>query len=230
MRFPLAFLALALPLPAAGQSFSGPALAVDGDTLEMAGERIRLFGIDAPERTQTCDRKGAEWACGSDATALLAGMVSGRTFDCTPRDRDSYGRIVAVCRVGDRDLGGVMVREGMAVALPAFTQDYVDAEARAKRFAMALWGSTFQTPAEYRAANPALFRPPAIPRPAVRRAANTRAAAPPGGQTRALGRVMFRNCAEARAAGAAPLYRGQPGYRPQMDGDNDGVACEPYRR
>ena len=34
----------------------------------------------------------------------------------------------------------------------------------------------------------------------------------------------------AWAAGAAPLYRGQPGYRPEMDGDGDGVACEPFRR
>jgi hypothetical protein len=41
--------------------------------------------------------------------------------------------------------------------------------------------------------------------------------------------VYYRNCAEARAAGVAPLYRGQPGYRPQMDGDGDGVACEPFR-
>jgi micrococcal nuclease len=39
----------------------------------------------------------------------------------------------------------------------------------------------------------------------------------------------FRSCAAARAAGAAPLYRGRPGYRPQLDADGDGIACEPYR-
>jgi endonuclease YncB( thermonuclease family) len=39
----------------------------------------------------------------------------------------------------------------------------------------------------------------------------------------------YRNCAAARAAGAAPLYRGDPGYSPRLDRDNDGVACEPYR-
>jgi endonuclease YncB( thermonuclease family) len=42
--------------------------------------------------------------------------------------------------------------------------------------------------------------------------------------------IYYRNCAAARAAGAAPLYRGDPGYRPQLDGDDDGIACEPYRR
>lgn len=40
--------------------------------------------------------------------------------------------------------------------------------------------------------------------------------------------VYYRYCKDARAAGAAPLYRGDPGYRPQLDRDNDGVACEPY--
>lgn len=41
--------------------------------------------------------------------------------------------------------------------------------------------------------------------------------------------VYYRNCDEARAAGAAPILRGQPGYRPPLDRDNDGIACEPYR-
>ena len=36
----------------------------------------------------------------------------------------------------------------------------------------------------------------------------------------------YANCAAARAAGVAPLYRGQPGYRPGLDGDSDGIACE----
>lgn len=40
--------------------------------------------------------------------------------------------------------------------------------------------------------------------------------------------VYYRNCAAARAAGTAPIYKGQPGYRAQLDADDDGVACEPY--
>lgn len=39
----------------------------------------------------------------------------------------------------------------------------------------------------------------------------------------------YRNCTEARAAGAAPVYRGDPGYGPHLDRDGDGVGCEPYR-
>ena len=39
----------------------------------------------------------------------------------------------------------------------------------------------------------------------------------------------WRGCDDARAAGTAPIYRGEPGYRDGMDGDSDGIACEPYR-
>lgn len=227
MRSILALCALVLPMPAAAQSLSGPAEAIDGDTLVMAGERIRLFGIDAPERTQTCDRKGAAWACGGDARALLAEMVDGRIVECTPRDRDDFGRVVAACRVGVSDLGGIMVREGLAIAFTRYSQDYVEVEARARAFKMALWGSVFQMPADYRAAHPEFFATAA--KPPAPRARVARSAAPVD-RRMALEGVFYRNCAEARAAGAAPLRRGQPGYRPQMDGDGDGIACEPYRQ
>ena len=52
------------------------------------------------------------------------------------------------------------------------------------------------------------------------------------GASRAVGASaspVFRNCAEARAAGLAPIYRGKPGYAEHLDRDGDGVACEPYR-
>lgn len=42
--------------------------------------------------------------------------------------------------------------------------------------------------------------------------------------------TYFPNCTAARAAGAAPIYRGQPGYRPALDRDNDGIACELWPR
>jgi len=39
----------------------------------------------------------------------------------------------------------------------------------------------------------------------------------------------WAGCDSARSAGTAPIYRGEPGYRVEMDGDSDGIACEPYR-
>ena len=225
MRYFLASLALCAAVPVSAQTFSGPAMALDGDTLAMAGERVRLHGIDAPEGSQTCNRDGAAWACGRDARALLADLVAGKSVACTQRDRDIYGRVVATCRAGQSDLSAVMVREGLAVALARFSTDYLELEARAKGFRLALWGSEFQQPADYRAAHPALFDRPA-------RAASTsaaRAPRPTAPRAQAFANVSFRNCAAARAAGAAPLYRGQPGYGTHMDGDGDGIACEPYR-
>jgi len=61
----------------------------------------------------------------------------------------------------------------------------------------------------------------------VVRAPYGRAIAPRAAQSERS--VYYSGCREARAAGAAPIYRGQPGYRSEMDGDNDGIACEPYR-
>jgi Excalibur calcium-binding domain len=43
-------------------------------------------------------------------------------------------------------------------------------------------------------------------------------------------RVYYPDCAIARAAGAAPIHIGEPGYRPELDADSDGIACEPLRR
>ena len=48
------------------------------------------------------------------------------------------------------------------------------------------------------------------------------------GSSSADASVHYQYCKEARAAGAAPLYRGQPGYRSELDRDGDGIACEPY--
>ncbi len=57
----------------------------------------------------------------------------------------------------------------------------------------------------------------------IARPANPAPPAQTGGTT-----WSYRNCKEARGAGAAPIYRGQPGYGAHMDGDGDGIACEPY--
>lgn len=199
------------------QDVSGPARASDGDTLNMTGIVVRLHGIDAPELSQTCARAGKPWACGRDAASKLAQLVTGQQVRCEQRDMDDYGRIVATCRAGSIDLSAAMVDAGLAVALSHFSTFYVGNEARAREQRLGIWDSDFQQPAEYRAANPA--RKSREPSPAIPRQSFTS----PSRST-----TYYRNCSDARAAGAAPLYRGQPGYRIEMDGDGDGIACEPY--
>lgn len=129
--FLLLLLALS-PATACAQDVSGPATAIDGDSLDLSGIIVRLHGIDAPEYKQVCTRSGSAWACGKDAAAKLASLVDGKSVFCSQHDMDDYDRIVASCRVGDIDLGQSMVDVGLAIALPHFTDRYVSAEARAR--------------------------------------------------------------------------------------------------
>lgn len=227
MRHVLAAAALlAVSASANGQALSGPVRAVDGDTLVMTGTRIRLFGIDAPEAAQTCDRAGEAWACGSDAGAVLAGLVAGKQVSCTQRDRDDYGRVVATCTVGRVDLAAEMVGSGHAIAYRSYSDDYLPAEARARALGIGIWASQFDEPAAWRTAHgvtePVRQRAAAPAAPATAAVAASAPARPSAG-------IYYSNCDEARAAGRAPLYANEPGYRSEMDGDSDGVACEPFR-
>lgn len=219
MRILLTLAAMLCAVPAAANPISSPAMAVDGDTLILTDLVVRLHGIDAVEGRQTCKRGAETWACGEEAKTALAGRVQGEIVECTPRSIDQYRRTVATCTVNGFDLAENLVRSGLAVALPDFSDAYVDAEARAKALRIGIWAGEFQSPRDFRAANK-ISEPRAQHGVAVR---SRRAAAP------VVVGVYFRNCAQARAAGAAPLYRGPPGYRPEMDGDGDGIACEPYR-
>lgn len=215
----IALIALGSATTVHAQDVSGDARASDGDTLNMTGIVIRLHGIDAPEFKQSCNRSGSSWGCGKEAADKLAALVEGKAVRCEYRDTDDYGRTVATCRVGQTDLSAAMVDAGLAVALPNFTTAYVGNEARARDARIGIWGSEFQIPADYRKAHPTLrliAAPPSMSRPS-----------PTYNPPRA---DYYRNCKEAWAAGVAPLYRGQPGYRPEMDGDGDGIACEPYRQ
>lgn len=212
------------PALAHAQVITGPARAVDGDTLDMTGQRIRLHGIDAPEAEQACDRAGEPWACGKEATATLTTLVSAGPAECVQREIDVYGRSVATCRVGNLDLGLAMVAAGLAVALPEASPDYKDNEAQRRAMKIGIWGGSFEHPAAYRAAHPQ----EALGRLREQARSEKPADVRPRSRSRSQG-VYYGSCAAARAAGAAPLFAGEPGYRPEMDGDGDGVACEPYR-
>jgi endonuclease YncB( thermonuclease family) len=220
----------ALAGPAMAQIYLGSAQAVDGDSLNIGGERFRLFGIDSVELHQTCNREEKQWQCGEDATAALRNLVNGKAVNCNQRDRDPYGRVVATCTVDGRDIAEQMVSMGYAVTLPNFSTAYIPAEKVAKTNRIGIWASEFQLPSEYRANNPSFaIEDQALlaDRQRQERAADRQESYQPQRAIRSS--FSYRNCKEARAAGATPLYRGQPGYGAHMDGDGDGIACEPYR-
>ena len=132
-------------------ALQGVASVIDGDTLDIHDTRIRLFGIDAPERQQTCfDEAGAVWRCGQAAALALAGRIAGMPVTCTTRDIDRYGRIVAVCYADDTDLNGWMVSQGHARAWARYSLDYVSDENAAKYLRRGLWAGAFIDPWDWR--------------------------------------------------------------------------------
>ncbi|HUQ53677.1 MAG TPA: thermonuclease family protein [Gammaproteobacteria bacterium] len=123
---------------------------IDGDSFELGNVGVRLFGVDAPEGRQSCTRDGRDWSCGDSAAAELRRLVGSRDVACEQRDKDTYGRIVAVCRVGTTDLGEAMVRAGMATAYRRYSNDYVDEENEARRARRGIWAGEFTPPETYR--------------------------------------------------------------------------------
>src|SRR5262245_41711710 len=81
-----------------GPTLTGRAYAIDGDSLELGGEHIRRFGIDAPEGRQQCrDDAGVSYPCGREAARALAAAINGRSVTCKAVDHDRYDRNVAIC-------------------------------------------------------------------------------------------------------------------------------------
>ena len=138
------------PRTASAPALSGRARVIDGDTIALRGERIRLFGIDAPESAQTCRAAGAQWHCGERATRALAGRIGGSTVACEERDRDRYGRIVALCRAAGVDLNAWMVQSGLALAYRRFSSAYTGEERAARAARLGIWRGDFVAPWDWR--------------------------------------------------------------------------------
>ena len=142
---------LALPVTASGaEEVTGVATVIDGDTIDIHGQRIRLHGIDAPESGQTCVADGAKYRCGQKAALALSDRIGRGAVTCKAKDTDRYGRVIAVCFNGQEDLNGWLVSEGLAVAYRRYSQDYVTHEAQAKSISAGLWAGEFVMPWDWR--------------------------------------------------------------------------------
>ncbi len=108
---------------------------VDGDTLVLAGQVVRLRGVDAPDRGDRC--LGA-LDCGGAATAALAGLVRGRRVECAMTGTDPAGRPYADCAANGTDLSRAIVASGWARAQPN-APELADLELRARRQRTGLW-------------------------------------------------------------------------------------------
>ncbi len=145
----IAFIVLLVTTTAASAQ---PARVIDGDTLELsAGERIRLWGVDAVEGDQVCQRDGRPWRCGDDATAALRALVGDHDLTCWAVGRDRYGRTVATYTVNGQDVGAAMVRRGWALDFERYSRGaYAAEQLEAEQAQRGLWSGSFIPPWEWR--------------------------------------------------------------------------------
>jgi len=126
---------------------------VDGDTVVLAGERLRLEGIDAPELGQTClDDTGAAVKCGQNARQHLQRLLFSGAVSCTGDTLDGFGRRLATCFVGNRDINAQMVQDGHALAFRKYSSRYLSQEDAARQSGSGMWRGHFEHPWDYRAA------------------------------------------------------------------------------
>ncbi len=128
---------------------TGSARIVDGDSLFVDGQEVRLFGIDAPEFLQNCQlgkTKGEPYACGKMAREFLKSLTEGHRITCVGRQVDRYDRLLAVCSANGVDLNRELVVGGWAVSFG----DYEAAEEIAKQNAAGVWRGEFVEPAKWR--------------------------------------------------------------------------------
>lgn len=191
---------------------------IDGDTFRLAsGDEVRVLGIDSCEAATPGGRR---------ATAAARGLLTAPvTLTAEPGvDRDRYGRMLRYVSAGGADFAEAMVG---ADHTAIYTGGRNDASATVQATLRRLdtngrtCGTSTTTTSRTRTPtpDPDLDRP-RTPRPVAPR---TTARAPSSGGG---GGGYYANCSAARAAGAAPLHAGQPGYRAALDRDKDGVACE----
>jgi endonuclease YncB( thermonuclease family) len=130
---------------------AGQGRVVDGETLLINGQRVRLFGVNAPDGQQLCQLEGKPYRCGQDAAFALDKLISKRTITCELRDTDRWEAPFAICYTGSQDLGAAMVRQGWAVAYMRYSSMYVKLEDVARRERRGMWAGAFEMPWDSRA-------------------------------------------------------------------------------
>ncbi|CAN5226283.1 hypothetical protein BH10PSE7_BH10PSE7_05330 [soil metagenome] len=130
---------------------TGGAHIIDGDSLRLDKDDIRLFGIDAPEYHQECeDESRRPWPCGKQAAEVLSALSRGQAITCVTMDSDRYGRNVATCRTPSAELNREMVRLGWAVAYRQHSLAYAGEENDARSSKRGIWRGRFEEPQHWR--------------------------------------------------------------------------------
>lgn len=140
-----------------GQVLTGRATVIDGDTIVIHDQHIRLNGIDAPESRQRClDSRSKEYRCGAESAEALATILSSSSpASCVFVSYDQYGRFVGNCRLANgTSVQELMVAAGHALDWPKHSGgQFASFQSTAEEERRGLWRGTFQYPWEWRLAN-----------------------------------------------------------------------------
>ena len=141
---------------------SGFAKIVDGDTIKINSKKIRLYGIDAPEKKQKCKKTyltisfmsfTKDYMCGEVSTKKLIKKINKQKLNCNILDVDRYKRLIGECFKRNINLNSWMVSNGYAVAYRKYSKKYVSDEINAKNNKLGIWQGKFEMPWDYRRKN-----------------------------------------------------------------------------
>ena len=129
----------------------GTARVINGDTLEMYGKYFKLYGIAAPEISQSCaDARGTAYNCGREAALWLKSWIDGYELECHIIQQDTKGNMVGTCALGQYDLGAAIVNAGWALAYVKYTDIYFPYEKQAEQNRRGLWQGQFYKPWDWK--------------------------------------------------------------------------------
>ena len=146
----LTFVFLFLLSGVASADISGTASITDGDTITISGMKVRLNGIDTPERNQTCRKASVKWSCGAKATETLKKWLYNKKVRCLGDTKDRYDRLIADCFVDGYNVNARLVYEGLALAYRKYSKKYVPEENKARAAKRGLWAGEFIAPWDWR--------------------------------------------------------------------------------
>ncbi len=141
---------------------SGIAEVVDGDTIKINKKKIRLLGIDAPEKKQLCKKiflsisfvsLSKNYPCGEISTKRLKKRINNKLIFCKSSGKDRYKRHIAECFEGKKNINAYMVLNGYAVAYRKYSSKFISYENIAKKEKLGIWAGSFEMPWEYRKKN-----------------------------------------------------------------------------